>query len=84
VPTIKLHMTELVGRRPKLDIYFQAVGSKKRLPAEVELVLYRVFQEGLNNITKYAKARNAYVQLTYSHPDIIFIIRETTDDAVLP
>lgn len=76
VPTLRWHIDELVARRPEVEVHFQAAGLKKRLSAEVELVLYRVFQEGLNNIAKYAKARNIHVQLTYSHPDIIFIIRD--------
>ena len=38
--------------------------------------MYRVFQEGLNNVTKHADANNVSIQLTYNHPDIIFMIRD--------
>jgi len=75
-PTLNWYVSDVAKNRPELDINYQSVGFKKRLPADVELVLYRVFQEGLNNITKHAKASVVKVQLTYSHPDIIFVIKD--------
>ena len=75
-PTLSWYVNDIARARPELNISFQAIGLKRRLPSEVELVLYRVFQEGLNNITKHANATAVDVQLTYSHPDIIFIIKD--------
>jgi len=76
VPTLKWYIDDINKRRPDLHVAFQAIGLKKRLSADVELVLYRVFQEGLNNIAKHSGASNANLQLTYNHPDIIFMIRD--------
>jgi len=65
-----------------MQIIFQSFGLKKRLPPEVELVLYRVSQEGLNNISKHANASKVNLRLTYSHPDIIFTIKDDGDGFV--
>jgi PAS domain S-box-containing protein len=76
VPTLKWYITDIHRRRPATRISFQSFGLKKRLPPEIELVLYRVFQEGLNNISKHANASQVNLQLTYNHPDIIFMIKD--------
>ncbi len=40
-------------------------GSKYRLPAQNEMVLFRIVQESLHNALKHAKAKNITVQLLY-------------------
>ena len=59
-----------------MRIAFQSIGLKKRMPPEIELALYRVFQEGMNNISKHARASQVNLQLTYNHPNIIFMIKD--------
>jgi len=41
---------------------------------DVNIALYRLIQEGLNNIVKHAKADKAEIRLVYSHPSIILRI----------
>lgn len=48
----------------KLDIDFQHYGLEERLPAKTELLIYRIVQELLNNILKYAEAREILVQIS--------------------
>lgn len=76
VPTLQWSIEEFRQRWPDIEIEFQSTGLKRRLPAEPELVLYRVFQEGLNNIGKHAGAESVSVKLTYSHPQVIFIVKD--------
>ena len=47
------------------DIVFSLDGSRMggRLPPSIEIVLYRVFQEALTNIIRYARARNVSIVL---------------------
>ncbi len=59
-----------------MEIEFQCAGLKRRLSSDTELVLYRVFQEGLRNVVKYARAKFVRIQLTYSHPKVIFVIKD--------
>lgn len=76
VPTMDWYINEFSVTREDIKIDFQAVGFRKRLNAEVELVLYRIFQEGLTNVVKHAKAVNVTVRLIYSHPKVIFILQD--------
>jgi signal transduction histidine kinase len=46
-----------------IRVTFSAEGLKKRLPPNVELVLYRIVQEALTNVAKHSGARNVEVKL---------------------
>ena len=49
-----------------LDVKFQPSGKERRLSREVELALYRIAQEALNNTVRHAHAKHANVQLTFN------------------
>ena len=51
------------GQRWGIEVHFQATGLNGRLPADLELVLYRVAQEALTNVAKHAGARRVSVSL---------------------
>jgi len=76
IPTLEWYIQEFTGRWPDVQVDFQTLGLKKRLNPEIEMVLYRIFQEGLTNISKHAKASRVEIMLTYSHPRVIFVIRD--------
>ena len=76
VPTLEWYIKEFTEQRPDIQIAFHAAGFKKRLASEIELVLYRIFQESFNNIVKHSKAQNVDVILTYSYPKIILMVRD--------
>jgi signal transduction histidine kinase len=50
VPTLQWYIDDFVKRRQGLQIDFQAMGVKKRPSSDIEIVLYRILQEALNNI----------------------------------
>lgn len=62
VPALESHTRE-VQNRADLRVRFSARGLDSRLPAHLELVVYRVVQEALSNILKHAAARNVTVTL---------------------
>ena len=43
---------------------------------DVKIAIYRLVQEGLNNIVKHAEATQAIVRLVYSYPKIILRIED--------
>lgn len=54
-------------KKPGLfKIYFNLTGNPVFLDSQKELVIFRIIQEGFNNILKHAKAKNVYLQLCYN------------------
>lgn len=76
VPTLEWYIKEFHEKRKDINIDFHAIGIKRRLPPDVEIVLYRLFQESLNNVIKHAKAGQVDVNLTYNYPKAIFVVRD--------
>ena len=76
VPALEWSIHDFTARRTETEVDFQTLGLKKRLNPKIELALYRLFQECMTNISKHAKATRVEIMLTYSHPRVIFIIRD--------
>jgi len=47
-------------------VSFQKNGQERRLASEVELVIYRIAQEALNNVVRHAKASKVVLHITYA------------------
>lgn len=62
VPALQ-HLFDDVYRRTNLEIQFEAHGERKRLDPLVETVLFRVCQEALTNIIRYAKTDRVEIVL---------------------
>jgi len=90
VPTLEWYIKDFKKQRPEIDIHFHAMGFKKRLGAKIELVLYRIFQESVNNILKHSGADQIDIKLICSHPNVIFLCKDNgmgfniTEDGLLP
>ena len=61
-----------------LDVDFQQSGQERRLSREVELALYRITQEALNNVVHHAKAKHVTLQIVFDKE----IKLEVIDDGV--
>ena len=56
---------------------FQAAGMDNlKVGSDIEINLYRLVQEGLNNIRKHAEADNVIIRLVASYPNIILRIED--------
>lgn len=53
-----------------LSVNFQRSGRERRLASEVELVLYRIAQEALNNVIRHAKAADAVLHIAYTDKEV--------------
>lgn len=61
-----------------LDVDFQLSGQERRLSREVELALYRIAQEALNNVMHHAKASHAVLRIAFDKE----IKLEVTDNGI--
>jgi len=62
LPDLLRHLCESVIGRDRLPVQINTQGQRK-LPAAVQIALYRIAQEALNNVVKHAKATQAIVTL---------------------
>ena len=59
------------------DVTFQHSIEGNRLPPQLEVVLFRISQESLNNIRQHARAQHIHVELTQREDgDISLLIRD--------
>jgi len=49
---------------------------QEKLSKEIELALYRICQESLNNVVKYAKANKVSIRLRRSKQQIVIVVRD--------
>ena len=62
-----------------LHVHFTKRGPERRLPHEVELALYRIAQEALNNVLRHSKAQHAALQIDFADKEIKL---EINDDGI--
>jgi len=68
--TSTAEFTKRTGVAVALDCAPPAV----RLTAEIELTLYRILQDALDNVARHARARHVKVALTESHGMIVLVV----------
>jgi signal transduction histidine kinase len=61
--TLEWHLSEFESQYKDIKISSSFLDIKKRFPSEIELAIFRVCQESLNNIVKHAKANNVVLSL---------------------
>ncbi|MBE2199525.1 MAG: hypothetical protein IAE79_13005 [Anaerolinea sp.] len=83
IPALDMLAQEM-GRALDLPISFEAAGQERRLPPDVELVLYRIAQEGLNNVARHAQANRADVYLTFTAEAMCLTVRDDGQGFVIP
>ncbi|MBE2198287.1 MAG: hypothetical protein IAE79_06725 [Anaerolinea sp.] len=73
-------MSQTIG----LPVSFVKNGRERRLSPEAELALYRIAQEGLNNIARHAQANKGEVCLQFSDEAVQLLISDDGRGFVVP
>lgn len=59
-----------------IDVQFTVAGARRRLAPELELTLFRIAQEALNNIARHANARHVNLALEFKDATVVVTIED--------
>ncbi len=71
-PALRRLIDDFEGQH-RVNVGFRISGSEDRVPAELELPIFRVVQEALNNVAKHAQAHRVQLSFDLSHTDVIVL-----------
>ncbi len=77
-------MAEDLVKNYGIDARVEVVGTERGLPAEVQLLLFRIAQEALSNIRRHAKASMAEVKLKFESNKIRMTVSDNGTGFKLP
>jgi signal transduction histidine kinase len=63
VPALRWYVGQVAQQNEGIEIQFHSPERMERMPPEVEIVLYRIAQEGLNNATRHGRAQHIAIKL---------------------
>jgi two-component system sensor histidine kinase DegS len=75
VPTLKRYLEEL-SRKDNIEFDFKTFGKENRLPPSMEVALFRLVQESLNNVNKHSKATEVQLKLEFQKERIFLIVSD--------
>lgn len=75
VPTLRRALDEL-SERSGISATLALEGGQRRLEGEIELTLFRIGQEALNNIERHASATAVRVLLGFARGEVSLIVRD--------
>lgn len=64
------------GRRTQLDVHFQVLGTRARLPKAIKIALYRIAQEALSNVYRHARATRVRMSLVFRKSVVHLVIAD--------
>jgi len=62
--------------RTRIQVALDLEGANRRLPPDVEVVIYRVVQEALTNVARHARATDVDVRLTTDRREARIIVED--------
>jgi len=76
IPTLQWYVAGF-AKRTGIAVTFEATPDVDRLPAEMEVDLFRVVQEGLFNVFKHSGSRSANVRVEKCRDEIVLRIKDS-------
>ena len=77
-------LTRETSQNNHLVVDFQKAGEERRLTREVELSLYRIAQEALNNVVKHSKATHTDLKIVFDTSEIKMEVSDNGNGFMVP
>lgn len=74
--TIQSHMESFRMRFPDIKIYLTLMPDGKRIPENIRMTMFRIFQELINNIVKHARATELRVSLFLDQSQVVLEVKD--------
>jgi PAS domain S-box-containing protein len=81
---IRSHAGEFGAAHPEIDISLDLAHDGQTLSEQVRIVLFRIYQEALNNIVRHAQATQVWVQLALEEEQTVLEVRDNGVGFELP
>lgn len=69
-------LTDDLAKHQEIDARTEITGEERALPAEVQLLLFRIAQEALNNVRKHAQASSVILKLEFSDDNLTLTVSD--------
>ena len=77
-------LTDDLAKHKEIDAHTEIVGDEQALPAEMQLLLFRIAQEALNNVRKHAQASSAILKLEFSGDSLTLTVSDDGRGFMVP
>ena len=77
-------MAEDLAKNYGVDARVEAKGAERDLPAEVQLLLFRIAQEALTNIRRHARASRVWVTIEFGDDKTVLTVEDNGKGFALP
>jgi len=67
-----------------IPIAMGSAGSVRRLPPEIELILFRIAQEALRNVCRHSKASRCWIMIEFNDNDVVLTVKDNGNGFTLP
>lgn len=75
VPALDKYL-KTFSEHTKLNIVFKNLGRSQRLPSQLEVVIFRLVQEAVQNAHKHAKANEVVVKLEIKSNNVVIVVKD--------
>ena len=76
VPTVAKFIDNVNDYQEQPEVTFRNLGSKDRIPAHMEVAIFRFIQEAVQNAVKHAKATTISVKMEINKSSVVAIVKD--------